>query len=1196
MDNRQVLIAGSKIVDSSGTEYEIKQEVGRGASCIVYDGQFKDSLNNFHHIRVKEFYPYDLEIYRDDSHALIIPKDKKENFESASKKFVDTYRRNVELHNTFGIVNSTVTPQNLFEFGNTWYMISACVEGVNYKEFVDQDIRFIFRKIRTISILIQKYHKEGYLYLDLKPENIFVIPETDEHIMLFDFDSIILKKELDNDNKRRISFSRGYAAPELARSNRNKICEATDIYSIGAIAFEKVFGRVPSVMDGSVSNHYSYDAMVFERKQYSVTLFKYLSEFFHKTLSSSVGYRYQSVDELLPIIDKIIKYSDLNAQYLLENFSYSSANFIGRNHELLEIEQRLHGADIVFLSGIGGIGKTELAKKYASCNREQYSKIVFLPFQNTIKETICSEELSFQNLNRDEDTENDYFTRKINALKKETEELEDNHPILLILDNFDVDGDDDLEILLNCGCKIIVTTRNDFSDYDYPQIDIESMDVCEDLRALFHSYNSINYSDEENAAVCDLFELVDRHTMTIALLAKYLKESLESPLVLKEKFIQLGGMSNTEEDVLVKHRKDKRHKNKNIMTHLRILFDVSGITDIEKEIMRSLSLLGYVRINRTMLLELLNGLGRMEELDTLIRHGWIEYDVNSEKISLHQVILDLVYDQLCPVSENCPNLMEGFYRYIQKPTESDYERQMNRKLCDILFERLKGHDYRYARFCVWKKRRLDEAEQICRMAVEKNKYDSKFYFLLAQIMKVKAFRIGENTDDYYDQMIESSDDQFDMHYMEKKCNELVAVVQQEINYVRKATDQSEILVEYFMEIVKDLDSFFETLSMTYMDEDTYQIILSVQLELLDEVGLLLLDPEIEDESRLKYLVKIRDFYGSTLMSMDFSMSDVEHYSDLKKTIKYQKQINELRDKLYSDTIYVDSNDLSLPECREDALDLEDLEDLENIMEEELSDEDDILVLGNLIKLIAMYKNAGKNNEAIEKCKLFIEIQNQNASENAKSDGKSWKHRLFVDSSNLDDTIGWEETLQVYDTLAELLIHENNVDEARFYLDEALLKIPDTEEAAESFGMIYIIQIYDLLVQISDGTERSKAKEGLEKYFKQYFHQAQELSEQLSYLIVKYIEKVPETERVKVLEDALRRYSPCCVDYVWLPENDLLFQYAENMYETEGNTEKLFELLVYHVKILQKRFASEPGEEQLALLKRMERILSKHSCM
>ena len=1188
IDTRQALAFGSKVKNPKGIEYEIVKEVGRGASCIVYEGQFVDSFNNLHHIRIKELYPYDLELSRGADNTLSIPENGRKEFLTACQKFLNAYSRNVELHNTFGIVNSTMAPQDQFQFGSTWYMISTSTEGQDYGSIEEFDVQSVFKRIKTISTVIQKYHDAGYLYLDLKPENIFIIPETDEHIVLFDFDSIIKKVELNDRSRKRISFSSGYAAPELVRSNRRKICEATDIYSIGAIAFQKLFGRVPNNMDCSISREYSFKTMTMDADSYPSLLFKYLTEFFHKTLSASPGYRYKTVEEMLPNVEKIIKYSNLNAQYLLENFSYSSANFIGRNKELSEINYSLHKADVVFLSGIGGIGKTELAKNYANSYRSSYSKIVFLTFQDTIKDTVCSDDLSFRNMNIDEDSTDAYFNRKMIALKQEAAESEDGCSILLILDNFDVDEDEDLDELLDCGCKIIVTSRTDFSDYDYPQIDIGKMDSHEDLKELFESYNPIEYSNEEIGVLYELIDLVDGHTMTIVLIAKYLRESQENPSVLKSKFISVGGLNNIEEDILIKHRKDKRHRNKNVMNHLRVLFDVSGISETEKEIMRSFSLLGYIRIKREVFLEILNGSGDDHKLDALIRHGWVEYDTNSGKISLHQVILDLMYDQLRPTSENCPNFMDGFYDYLRKETEIYQEKNVKDKLCEILLQRLDGHDYRYARLCVLSKEHLDKAEQICNDVISKGNVDSKYYVLMAQIMKIKADKIGGNTDDYFDEMMESTDENFgDKEYMEQKLRKTLAIVQKEIEYVRKAYLQSAELIPCFLNIVKNLDTYFEECAFMYMDDETYHMIWSVQLELLCEVEKLLPYTPLKDEERLNYLVKIRNFYGANLVSPVVIM--FEHYTNLKAAFNYQRQINELREKLYPGEIYADSNDFSLLDCREELLDNKDLKDWENLLVEELN-ENDSLTLENIKKLIDTYKQANNNVKVIELCRIYIEIKNKIELQGETADSNSGSRDLFGSYYRLGRGDILIETAEVYHTLAGLLADEGKKEEAVLYLEESITELLKRGNKLDSSGMVQLLKAYVFLDHITEGTKLKRYQKKLRTTFRQYYHDVDELSEEFSSLIVKYIEKeFAKKERLQALDNTLKRYSPC-ISYTNLPQNDQLFHYAETVCRELCGTEELIKLLMYHVNLLQNHYTSPPSEEEGGLLNELQKIV------
>ena len=74
---------------------------------------------------------------------------------------------------------------------------------------------------------------------------------------------------------------------------------------------------------------------------------------------------------------------------------------------------------VLFLSGIGGIGKTELAKRYAYENASKYKKIVFVPFAGSIMETVCGNDLHINKISQGEDEKDtDYYKRKLGILRK----------------------------------------------------------------------------------------------------------------------------------------------------------------------------------------------------------------------------------------------------------------------------------------------------------------------------------------------------------------------------------------------------------------------------------------------------------------------------------------------------------------------------------------------------------------------------------------------------------------------------------------------------------------------------------------------------------------------------------------------------------------------------------------------------------
>ena len=122
----------------------------------------------------------------------------------------------------------------------------------------------------------------------------------------------------------------------------------------------------------------------------------------------------------------------------------------------------------------------------------------------------------------------------------------------------------------------------------------------------------------------DIIEIIDRHTMTAGLIAKYLRTTDESPGEFLESLMKKEGIANTK-DINIRHKKDRRLRIESINQHLLVLFDLSGFSEPGCELIRSLSLMGYVRIFKKKFLEYCPVSNCINELDNLIHKGWIEY-------------------------------------------------------------------------------------------------------------------------------------------------------------------------------------------------------------------------------------------------------------------------------------------------------------------------------------------------------------------------------------------------------------------------------------------------------------------------------------------------------------------------------------------------------------------------------------------
>lgn len=728
MDRRSVLEAGTELwlqegngVSQNWHRFRIMEMIGEGANCITYNAVKYGSYDAEHLVRLKEYFPYfGCRLMRDEENSLIALSGERK-WEEKKRQFEETYKNHVNLQKEIGLINSSVKVSELLKGNHTLYMVIEFDEGVDYARILEETVVDTLTVAGAVAQVLEYYHQKGYLYLDLKPENILILPETREHIKLLDFDTVVAKKQilLEVEKLEKRSFDEwpeaeeqmkcqlilggtpGYSAPEQLDQELEQISECTDIFSVGAVVFAKLMGRTAEIKDGRYHADYDFEPIKRMHQNLQPDFFGKLEEFFRKTLSISVFYRFQRMEEVKNALKELISLADETIPFVCDNFICHQSVFVGREKELREIGECFLKDTLLFLHGIGGIGKSELARQYAKRNRRTYRTIVFVNFQNSIFYTVCSEEISIANLKRgEEETEEDYFTRKLQVMREDLRSED-----LLILDNFDVEVDAHLELLLTCKCHFLITSREDFSDWGFPQMEIREIKQTEELLELFCSYHRKTdwYRKEEWEAVEALLEWADRHTMTIELMAKYLRISGSSPCDYRKKLQSVEGITSTGLEA-VKHRKDNRMTLASVEKHLQAVFDVSGITEQGKLVLRSLSLFGTTRIQKEVFLCWCKD-AEEGALQMLFDRGWVLYDKQSGKIALHQIILDMVYSNLKPDSENCAGLIESITELMQKEWNSRMERSTIKRLIQIVAKRICGNNQQlvwfYLNCCKW---------------------------------------------------------------------------------------------------------------------------------------------------------------------------------------------------------------------------------------------------------------------------------------------------------------------------------------------------------------------------------------------------------------------------------------------------------------------------------------------------------------
>ncbi len=235
----------------------IKNEVGRGGSCIVYNGLQLDNVGSEmvdRKVIIKEYYPKDIDdiIKRSKDMDLVIPEDCQEFFNNRLGHFYRGQKEHIDFAND----NSEESLHPLAfsgEMHNTFYAVSYANEGCTLASKNREDITLIeaLKIVVSVSDVISRLHSRKKMYLDCKPENIWCYGD---RAYIFDFDTVQTR----GTDITFCSYSDGWAAPEQLlcrknfKENRSLLGYHTDIFSIGAVLFYMLVGRKPS--DDDIKN------------------------------------------------------------------------------------------------------------------------------------------------------------------------------------------------------------------------------------------------------------------------------------------------------------------------------------------------------------------------------------------------------------------------------------------------------------------------------------------------------------------------------------------------------------------------------------------------------------------------------------------------------------------------------------------------------------------------------------------------------------------------------------------------------------------------------------------------------------------------------------------------------------------------------------------------------------------------------
>ena len=667
----RILLRNNSVItfdERPGLEFNIDKLIGKGSSCVVYHTVCSDNTEHL----LKEYYPKHLEIERNADARISVTEKDKDAFEQGLRRFQSgcEHQKAIRLSNE-DLKNFTCNVQGYYKANGTEYIDMTCFNGQTYDKVQEKSVYDMALRMRTLAQVVGNYHKAKLLHLDIKPENIYVRPanETVEDVMLFDFDSVVAMDDVRT--SKALSCTKTWAAPEqLLANKRGSICPATDLFAIGEIIFVQLFNRHSTQAERrSFVKKYEYDYEADIFKDVNPKVFALLDELLSHTICSVVSKRYQSAEELIAKLDEIIKIADPKEPYLKSSLPAVQNFFVGREDEIEEIHEKLRENNVLFLKGIGGIGKSELAKQYARAYKKEYDVIIFAPYLNNTK-MLIQNDVSIPLFNFHEypgETSDKYYERKFHKLQELCDER-----TLFIVDNLDSDEDENITKLFDLQCKVLVTTRMDFSDYGYgQQLNLDAIKNRKEVRSIFNKYYTKALTNEEDACVDDIIDLIAGHTMTVELLAKQMIAGRVTPNKMLAK-LKEGGISESGKEK-VRIGKDGILAAQSAYAHIQTLFDLSELEEKEKYVLTNLSLIPHTGILTELFYDWCE-LEDYEAINRLVIEGWIRLEEEKDYISLHPVVNDIIevafYDTLY---EN--NLIYNFSVYVSNESD-DYHKHV----------------------------------------------------------------------------------------------------------------------------------------------------------------------------------------------------------------------------------------------------------------------------------------------------------------------------------------------------------------------------------------------------------------------------------------------------------------------------------------------------------------------------------------
>jgi eukaryotic-like serine/threonine-protein kinase len=195
------------------------------------------------------------------------------------------------------------------EAGGFLFYTMPFVDGESLRERVDRGgalpVPEAIRILREVADALAAAHAAGVLHRDIKPGNVML---SGRHALVMDFGVAKAVSDAGGENLTTVGVAVGtptYMSPEQATAS-DDIDARSDIYALGLMAYEILTGKPPFI---GKSAQATLSAQVLEKPkpitEVRPTVSHSLGEFVMRCLEKSPDDRWQTTDELVPLLESL---------------------------------------------------------------------------------------------------------------------------------------------------------------------------------------------------------------------------------------------------------------------------------------------------------------------------------------------------------------------------------------------------------------------------------------------------------------------------------------------------------------------------------------------------------------------------------------------------------------------------------------------------------------------------------------------------------------------------------------------------------------------------------------------------------------------------------------------------------------------------------------------------------------------------